>query len=68
MKCTHQVDKAEAQYHRDDTHDDTHLRHFLLIYILQLLFHCFIFSLQLLDGFLLVADNLRGGLGMRDGL
>ena len=24
VKCTHQVNKAEAKYHRDDTHDDTH--------------------------------------------
>lgn len=33
MKCSHEVDEAKAQQHGDDAHDDTHLRHILLLHI-----------------------------------
>jgi len=33
MRDAHQVDEAEAEEHGDDTHDETHARHILLLYV-----------------------------------
>lgn len=31
VECSHEINEAEAQNHGDNTHDDSHLRHILLL-------------------------------------
>lgn len=33
MQRAHEVDEAEAEHHGDDTHDDTHLGHLVLLHV-----------------------------------